>query len=133
MTTQATAPMTRRDLETKIIVKAWEDEGFRSRFLAEPKILFEERLGVKLPETLTITAHAEDAGHLHFVIPAKPDIDLDELSDEDLEKIAGGTGVVASIAAIVSAIATAVSAGAITVGATSMIWTIAKAAGQGHW
>jgi len=91
MTTQAAAPMTRRDLETKIIVKAWEDEAFRTRFLAEPKAMFEERLGVKLPETLTITAHAEDAEHLHFVIPAKPDIDFDELSDEDLEKIAGGT------------------------------------------
>jgi len=91
MTTQATAPMTRRDLETKIVVKAWEDEGFRSRFLTEPKAMFEERLGVKLPEALTITAHAEDAGHLHLVIPAKPDVDMDELSDEDLEKIAGGT------------------------------------------
>jgi len=91
MTTQAAAPMSRRDLETKIIVKAWEDAAFRTRFLAEPKTMFEERLGVKLPETLTITAHAEDAEHLHFVIPAKPDIDLDELSDEDLEKIAGGS------------------------------------------
>jgi len=103
MTTEATAPMTRRDLETKIIVKAWEDEGFRARFLTEPKAMFEERLGVKLPEALTITAHAEDAGHLHLVIPAKPDIDMDELSDEDLERIAGGTSVIASAVASATA------------------------------
>jgi len=96
MTTQAVAPMTRRELETKIIVKAWENEEFRTRFLAEPKAMFEERLGVKLPERLTITAHAEDAEHLHLVIPAKPAVDMDELSDEDLERIAGGTSVIAS-------------------------------------
>jgi len=119
MTTQAASPMTRRDLETKIIVKAWEDEGFRSRFLTEPKILFEERLGVKLPETLAITAHAEDAGHLHLVIPAKPDIDLDELSDEDLETIAGGTGVTlaVSIASLVTSVLSLVVFG-VTVGVT---------------
>jgi len=114
MTTQTTAPMMRRDLETKIIVKAWEDEAFRARFLTEPKAMFEERLGVKLPEALTITAHAEDAGHLHLVIPAKPGVDMDELSDEDLEKIAGGTAtlgifLVAAISILgVTAVATVV-------------------------
>jgi len=133
MTTRTNTPMTRRDLETKIIVKAWEDEEFRSRFLADPKVMFEERLGVKLPEALTITAHAEDARHLHLVIPAKPDIDLDELSDEDLEKVAGGIGLalfLSLVAAAVSGVATA----AVTVSAAS-VGTIAGMffGGQKGW
>jgi len=126
MTTETTAPMTRRDLETKIIVKAWEDEGFRSRFLTEPKILFEERLGVKLPERLTITAHAEDAGHLHLVIPAKPDIDLDELSDEDLEKVAGGTGL--AVVLSLAAFAISLTASAVASMTASAVGTLAATA-----
>jgi len=127
MTTQATAPMTRRELETKIIVKAWEDEAFRSRFLADPKAVFEERLGIELPDALTITAHAEDAEHLHFVIPTKPDMDLDELSDEDLERIAGGTaaltGVVMVVASIASVVGTVVGVGSLSVTVLQMVFS----------
>jgi hypothetical protein len=80
----------RRAIEEKIVALAWKDDGFRKAFLADPKKQFEERLGVRLPAELKMTAWQEDENSLHFVIPAAPKINLSELSDEDLEKVAGG-------------------------------------------
>jgi hypothetical protein len=94
---RSTAPITRRDLEAKIVALAWKDDDFRTKFLSDPKAQFEEKLGTKLPAALVITAHGEDENHLHFVIPAKPRENLDELSEEDLEKVAGGTDVTVAV------------------------------------
>src|SRR5690349_1942523 len=88
------APMSRREMEEKIVARAWTDDEFRRKFVADPKGQFEQHLGTKLPESLTITVHEEAPDNLHFVIPAKPPGNLSELSDEDLEKVAGGLDVV---------------------------------------
>jgi hypothetical protein len=81
-------PLSRRQIEEKIVALAWKDEGFRKAFLADPKAAFEQRLGIALPAGVKMAAHAEDENHLYFVLPARPQ--SAELSDEDLEKIAGG-------------------------------------------
>jgi Nitrile hydratase, alpha chain len=99
----AAAPMTRRDIEAKIVALAWQDNDFRRKFVADPKGQFEERLGVTLPPSLTMTVHEEEESSLHFVIPMKPQANLDQLSDEDLEKVAGGTDLAVTVA-IVSAV-----------------------------
>jgi len=51
-----------------------------------------------------MSVHEEDANSLHFVIPMKPQANLEELSDEELEKVAGGTdiGVTISISVAVA-------------------------------
>ncbi|BAI74510.1 nitrile hydratase (plasmid) [Azospirillum sp. B510] len=117
MTTETqTAPMSRRELEAKIVARAWSDEDFKAKFLADPKAMFEEHLGTKLPETLVMTAHEETADALHFVIPAKPQIDLDELSDEDLEKVAGGVDVSLTVFVATVAITAGLSAGVASIG-----------------
>ena len=136
---EQTQIMTRKDLEAKIIAKAWSDEEFHQKFLEDPKKQFEEHLGTKLPEDLVMTALQEDNNHLYFVIPAKPLEDLDELSDDDLEKIAGGVGVSAivsvaasvslSIASIAIGITTGVSIGAAETAAISFV---TRAAGWGQ-
>jgi|SRR5579871_3710505 len=92
------APLTRRDIEAKIVALAWTDEAFRRRFVADPKGQFEERLGTKLPASLKMTVHEEDGNSLHFVIPAKPK-EMSELSDEELEKVAGGTDLLSTLIA----------------------------------
>ena len=99
------APMSRRELEEKIVARAWSDDEFRRKFVADPKGQFEEHLGAKLPAALTMTVHEETADSLHFVIPAKPSQALDELSDEDLEKVAGG--VIPLAVAVVTLVASA--------------------------
>jgi len=109
MTDKPTAALlTRKDIEAKIVALAWQDDDFRRRFVADPKGQFEERLGVKLPPSLTMTVHEEAADSLHFVIPAKPRLNIAELSDEDLDKIAGGTDVLVTLA---TGLSLAVSAG----------------------
>jgi len=112
-----TAPLTRKDIEAKIVALAWQDEEFRRKFIADPKGQFEERLGTTLPASLTMTAHQEDENSLHFVIPVKPRENLDELTDEELEKVAGGTDIVTAI--IVTVAATAAFSVAMSVATTS--------------
>jgi hypothetical protein len=115
MTQASKAPeaLSRRTVEEKIVALAWKDDGFRRSFLADPKKQFEERLGTTLPASLKMTAHQEDADHLYFVIPARPKLKLDELSDEDLEKVAGGVtplvvaGTILSAAAVSGLVASA--------------------------
>jgi hypothetical protein len=97
----AAAPLTRRDIEAKIVALAWQDDDFRRKFVADPKGQFEERLGTNLPASLKMTVHEEGENSLHFVIPAKPKTSA-ELSDEDLEKVAGGTDVILTVAASVA-------------------------------
>ena len=83
-------PLSRRELEEKIVARAWTDDEFRRKFVADPKGQFEARLGTRLPDSLKMTVHEETPDSLHFVIPQKPPQNLDELSDEDLERVAGG-------------------------------------------
>jgi hypothetical protein len=104
--------MTRRQIEEKIVALAWKDDGFRKRFLADPKREFETHLGTALPATLKISAYAEDDNHLHFVIPAKPG-STSELSDADLEKVAGGIDVIVSGAVLAIAAISGVAGSAV--------------------
>jgi hypothetical protein len=109
--TDKEAPLDRRRIEQKIAALAWKDDDFRKKFLADPKKQFEERIGTKLPADLRMTAYQEDENHLHFVIPAKPKGDLGQLSDADLEKVAGGVDVV--IGTIVTALVAGAAVGSV--------------------
>src|SRR5262249_7437947 len=71
-----------------------QHDEFRRKFVADPKGQFEEKLGTQMPASLKMTVHEEDENSLHFVIPMKPKADVGELSDEDLEQVAGGTAAV---------------------------------------
>jgi hypothetical protein len=81
---------TRRVLETRLIEKAWKDPEFRKQVVSDPKGMLEKHLGQKLPAGLTIHIHEEDANTLHFSVPPPP-ANVAQLSDEDLERVAGGT------------------------------------------
>ena len=84
--------ISRRDLEALIVQRAWKDDAFRTEFLDDPKATIEKYSGQKIPDQFKVIALAEDDKTIHFVIPAKP-ATSDELSDEDLEKVAGGLDV----------------------------------------
>lgn len=79
---------TRQEIQALITKRAWSHPEFRDEFLRDPKGTFEKYGGQKLPDDLTIVALPEDEKTIHFVIPAKPS--EAELSDADLEKVAGG-------------------------------------------
>ena len=81
--------MSRQEMDAMIVQRAWKDDAFRDEFITDPKATIEKYSGQKLPPELNFVALAEDDKTIHFVIPAKPP-KADELSDEDLEKVAGG-------------------------------------------
>ena len=94
--------------------KAWEDDDFRRRFVADPKGMMAEFFGQPMPDTLRVTVHEESPGDLHFIVPVKPTPQaFEELSDADLEKIAGG--VTPGAALLITTIASVVVAGGASV------------------
>jgi hypothetical protein len=100
MSAQGTAPpSTRRDLETALIEKCWKDPEFKRQIIGDPKGMLERHIGQKLPAPIKIFIHEEDANTLHFSIPEAP-VNLTDLSDEELERVAGGTDVIVTMAGI---------------------------------
>jgi hypothetical protein len=78
---------TRRDFEAEIIAKAWEDKAFKARLLKDPRSVVEELSGEKLPQEMKVSVFEENATSVCLVLPRSPD---EELSEADLEKVAGG-------------------------------------------
>jgi hypothetical protein len=75
------------ELNGLIREKAVENEAFRLALLSDPKKTLEEELGVEIPEDIKIEVHVENMKSLHLIIPPAQ---TDELTDEDLEGVAGG-------------------------------------------
>jgi len=70
----------------QLIAKAWSDEDFKARLLADPKAAMKEA-GIDVPEGVEIEVVESTQEKAYLVIPANP---VGELSDEDLDKVAGG-------------------------------------------
>jgi len=102
--------MGRHELETLIIEQAWKNPAFKKEFVADPKGTIEKYSGQKLPENVKIFVHEEDANTMHMTIPQAPQ-NLSELSDADLERVAGGTDVTIT-AAVITLVSGLVSAAA---------------------
>jgi tRNA A37 threonylcarbamoyladenosine synthetase subunit TsaC/SUA5/YrdC len=81
--------LTRHDLEAKIAKRCWKDEAFRKEFTADPAGAFVKYLEAPATSLPKIVVHEETPGSWHLVLPAKPAI-ADELSEADLERVAGG-------------------------------------------
>ena len=89
------------DLETALIEKCWKDPEFKKEVVKDPKGMLERHIGQKLPANLKVFIHEEDANNLHFSLPPAPS-NVTELSDDELEKVAGGTEVFISATAVVT-------------------------------
>jgi len=92
----------RADLQKRLIIKTWRDPEFKKNILEDPKGMLEAQLGGKLPADVKIYVHEESPDTLHFSIPIAPS-NVSELSDGDLQKVAGGTDIIitASITAFI--------------------------------
>ena len=121
-TTEPT-PLTRREIQAKIAKKTWQDEAFRAEFLADPAAAFVKYSGVPAAHLPRIVVHEEQPGAWHIVLPAKPP-GAGELSDEELEKIAGGTDIITvGVSMVVTAVVSAAS--------VSIVATITRQGGEG--
>jgi hypothetical protein len=85
----AETPLTRHDLEAKIVKRCWENETFRKEFTADPAGAVVKYLEVPAVSVPKIVIHEETAGSWHIVLPSRP-ANAGELSQVDLERVAGG-------------------------------------------
>ena len=107
---------TRAAIEAMVVKRCWTDEAFRRELLADPAAFFAKHTGLPVEQAPAIVVHEESGSDWHIVIPPKP-AQADELSDEDLERVAGGTVDVVVVTILASAMATVATAGAASIGA----------------
>jgi hypothetical protein len=86
------ASESRRRLEDRLIEKARQDEAFYRALRADPRAALGQELGGSIPEGITITVVEETPTSYYLVLPANPARRSEELSDAELESVAGGGG-----------------------------------------
>jgi regulatory protein YycH of two-component signal transduction system YycFG len=82
----------RAEFETKLVIKAMEDESFRQALFDNSKIIYAQEIGTPLPDSLSVEVVEESATKVYLRLPSKSintEVE-EELSDEALEAIAGG-------------------------------------------
>lgn len=69
----------------KLIAKAWSDEVFKKRLLADPAGVLLEN-GIEMPGTAAIRIVEDSDQIVHLILPTRPQ----DLSEAELEQVAGG-------------------------------------------
>lgn len=82
-----TKDLTTLELNQLIAKRAGENDEFRLALLNDPKAAIQKEFEVVFPEDTKIDVHVESSKVLHLIIPAG---NVDELSDDQLEDVAGG-------------------------------------------
>jgi hypothetical protein len=82
----------RAEVERRLVQRSLQDESLRQRLLSDPKAAVEEELGTRLPEEVQVIAVEETAQTIYLVLPSSSPLGGEggELSEQDLEAIAGG-------------------------------------------
>jgi len=77
----------------KVIAKAWSDEEFKKRLLADSAAVLKEN-GIEIPEGMTVRfveQEQPEENEIRIPLPPRPPETAD-LSDEDLHEVAAGWG-----------------------------------------
>ena len=70
----------------QVVAKAWTDASFKKQLLADPAAALKAS-GLEVPRGLQVKVVENTDQVLHLVLPAKAS---GEISEKDLEKVAGG-------------------------------------------
>lgn len=97
-----------------VVEKCWEDTSFKNELIASPVATLEKytngSFSIAGDKNLVVTDQT-DTTKMYFNIPAKPDFSNMELSDEQLELVAGGEFVVGGTILGVCALAGGIAVG----------------------
>lgn len=74
----------------QIIDRAGSDAAFRSKLTRDPRDAIQSEFGIAVPEGVTVRVLEEQPGEVILVLPGRAVQSGTSLSDEDLEKAAGG-------------------------------------------
>ena len=78
--------------------RAWESSTFKEQLIKNPVSTIESVTGQKMPsDTKIIVEDQTDYSYIYLNIPRKVEINELELTDEQLEMVAGGTDLVLGI------------------------------------
>ncbi|MEA5427832.1 MULTISPECIES: NHLP leader peptide family RiPP precursor [Arcicella] len=92
--------------------KAWESSAFKEQLIENPISTIESVTGQKMQSDIKIIVEDQtDTSKIYLNIPRKIEIDELELTDEQLETVAGGTDLITGIALGVILVAGAYYAG----------------------
>src|SRR5580693_7003446 len=84
-------PEQQTDAWGRIVARAWQDDAFKLRLLADPAAVLQEH-GVRVPPGSKVKVIEDTAQVHHLTLPHKPDAAW-ELSEEDMAQVVGGVGV----------------------------------------
>ena len=70
----------------QVIARAWADEDFKQRLLADPAAVLQAE-GIAVPQGVELRAVENTDKVMYFMLPPEPSA---ELSDEQLDQVAGG-------------------------------------------
>lgn len=94
---------TRAELEKKLIEQAWESETFKEELIKNPRAVINRELKQQqIPENVEIEVLQETTNKVYLVLPQNPTPvgSGSELSEEDLEKVAGGISICVLISSV---------------------------------
>ncbi|MBO3462768.1 NHLP leader peptide family RiPP precursor [Aetokthonos hydrillicola Thurmond2011] len=79
-------------IESLIISKAWVDENFKQEVLSNPKAVIARELNTQIPDGVEVKVLEETPTTYYLSLPMKPSVSAEgELSDQELEAVAGGS------------------------------------------
>jgi hypothetical protein len=78
------------DVQRSVIDRAETDPVFHAHLLQDPKAAIEEQFGIPLPADIRIRVVEEQPGEVVLVLPAQSTGSGEQLSEADLEQVAGG-------------------------------------------
>lgn len=80
----------RQYIQARIIAKAWKDEAYKQKLLTNPKIVIGREFDMEFSEEVNVQILEEDSSSFYFILPMSPMKITEELSQYELEVIAGG-------------------------------------------
>ena len=82
----------RSEVFNRLIIKAWSDEEFKQKLLTNPRAVYAQEFGYKVPNNLEFEVIQETLDAIKIVLPVNPFLKIpeEELSEEVLNAIAGG-------------------------------------------
>jgi hypothetical protein len=89
--TEASGGNIRADVQRRLVQRSIEDEDFRQKLLDDPKWALEQVLQTQLPEDVEVRVVEESPKTIYLVLPGTSSpLSEEELSDQELEAVAGG-------------------------------------------